>query len=145
MFLPAVEVSLLANLQGFESPLDTDIVDVSISSFTVRCEGYLLSFSWRYVFLGAVGGKCLEKVYLLVFCLRKVRRMTQRRGNRKKHHPDRFRPAFFSHDACGVLGNQASKKTDKKTVAREIWPCEKRPPVSENRIPYLGQIPPRYT
>ena len=93
-----------------------DIVDVSISSFTVRCEGYLLSFSWRYVFLGAVGGKCLEKVYLLVFCLRKVRKMTKNAEAAKNTIQTVVDPSFFHTMLGGALGNRASKKARKNML-----------------------------
>ena len=88
----------------------------------------------------------LEKVYLLVSCLRNVRKMTKNAETAKNAIQTVFDPSSFLRMLGGALGNRAStKKQGEKHVTREIWPCEKRLPASENPIPFLVQIPPRYT
>ena len=90
--------------------------------------------------------KGLEEVYLLVFCVRKVRKMTKNAETAKNATQTVFDPRFLHTMLGRALGNRASKKNGKKKhINREVWPCEKRPPASENRIPFLGQISPRYT
>ena len=90
-------------------------------------------------------GKGLEKVYLLDFGLRKVQKITKNAETAENTIQNVFDPSFFTKCLGGPSATIPRKKTEKKHVTREIWPCEQRPPASEKRISFLGQISPRYT
>ena len=59
---------------------------------------------------GKKRGKGLEKVYLRVFGLRKVRKMTKNAETAKNTIQTVFDPSFFHTTLGGALGNRASKK-----------------------------------
>ena len=59
-------------------------------------------------------GKGLEKVYLLVFCLRKVRKTTKNAETAKNAIHTVFDPSFPPTMLGGALGNWVSKRTGKK-------------------------------
>ena len=90
-------------------------------------------------------GKGLEKVNLRVFGLRKVRKMAKNAETEKNTIQTVFDPSFFHITLGGPSATGPKKNPEKNTLTREIWQREKRPPASENRIPFLGQISPRYT
>ena len=57
-----------------------------------------------------------------------------------------FDPSFFHITLGGGARHPGLKKKLKQDkLTREIWQREKRSPATENRIPFLGQISPRYT
>ena len=53
-------------------------------------------------------GKCLEKVYLVFFCLRKVRKLTKNAEEAKNTIQAVFDPSFFLTMLGGAVGNPAS-------------------------------------
>ena len=64
----------------------------------------------------------------------------KKRGNGKKHHPDRFRPEFFSHNARGG-GSASGSKKETETRQVNTRDMATRKTISRHREPHTFSRP----